>query len=137
MLFPDPTGANPLPAGEAEPLPGAEDGWLLSCAAPGEFLLLIAATEPIGPLEDARPLTPSRSTTGRRGEPRLKPVTVRGLFRRLGEIDPRRFGPLAGEEPQALLSSAAIELQTGRLVSLPVPGVCLARIALTEAADER
>ena len=134
LLFPDGGGANPVPPGRRMPLPGAEDGWLLACDTAGESVVIVAATEAIGPLEDARPPAQERSTTGRRGEPRLKPVSVRGLFRCLQERDPRRFGRYSGEEPSALLGAAAVELEPGPMASFAVEGIWLGRVALTEAA---
>jgi serine/threonine-protein kinase len=59
--------------------------WMLPAAAREEWLIFVASLEPIGPLEDALP-DEAGAPTERGKQLRLKPVTLRGLHRRLGGL---------------------------------------------------
>jgi len=91
LVFPKAGGkGNPLEAGKLHRLPPANSlragGYPSSVEGGPRSWILIACIEPLGPLEDAVPLEGASSKTGKEGHPRLKPVTVRGLQRRIQEI---------------------------------------------------
>jgi hypothetical protein len=114
LLYPGWKGERkgPLEPGAVRRLPG-EGGWEAG-EMDGGCLLAMASVDPLGPLEDAVSEKPS-PRGGKEGWNRLKPVTVRGLSRRIGEIL-RRSPDAVDAGEKALLADQAVEFghQPGR-----------------------
>jgi hypothetical protein len=143
LAFPEAGGrGNPLEAGKLHRLPPAGSrhagGYRSSVEEGPRWWIVIASVERVGPLEDAVPLDGVSPKTGKEGHPRLKPVTVRGLHRRVQEILGREPTEPAADEDDKLLSDEVEDVETEkRKVPVKGRGIWLGKLAFNTRGSHR